>query len=327
MNNKITLQELIDLIAEQTGETKQFTQEFIHELPDIIQQGLKQDGQVNLKGLGILKLRWVKARIGRNPQTGKEIRIPGRNRIIYKPDKDLREYVNRKYAHLKPKVLKRKHAEVVDWDANDKAEPKKRKQTPLWWAAAALLIILFAAWLFTQTPENKELTQDRSVTEPAKENQQVELKESNTQIEKEKIAKVDDIDMQKPPKESRGTSSDDHTVEPGESLWSLAVENYNNGFYWPNVYRVNHEQIPNPDDIYPGLIIRIPAFQGTPTNLTRRDSADIAQGYYLSYLAYKKLSSPFADKYLSVSKKFNALNHLFDGQDKRRVLAQIEKGQ
>jgi nucleoid DNA-binding protein/LysM repeat protein len=322
MSEKITLQELVDLIAEQTGETKQFTQDFIHELPDVIQQGLREDGQVNLKGLGIFRLKWVKARTGRNPQTGEEIRIPGRNRIVFKPDKELREYVNRKYAHLKPKILKQKQAEILDWDENNNSQPKKRKA--VWWAAAALLFLLFAAWLLTK-PDNTKVAQHSSITAPEKQDTRINPEEKETYIEHENTAishKDTTKAVQQTPK-----SSNDHTVEPGENLWSLAAENYNNGFYWPNVYRVNYEQIPNPDEIYPGLIIRIPAFQGSPTNLTRRDSADIAQGYYLTYLAYKNLSRPYADNYLRVSKKFNALNDLFEGHHKERVLAQIEKGQ
>ncbi len=323
MSDKITLQELVDLIAEQTGETKQFTLDFIHELPAVIQQGLKEDGQVNLKGLGLFRLKWVKARTGRNPQTGKEIRIPGRNRVTFKPDKELREYVNRKYAHLKPRILKEKQATILDWDASGEQKPQKRRGKFIWWAAAALLFLLFAAWLLTR-PDNIEVTQRNPVTEPETQNTPIDLEENDTQTENGNtaISEKDTKPAQQTPK-----SSKDHTVEPGENLWSLAVENYDNGFYWPNVYRVNYEQIPNPDQIYPGLIIRIPAFQGSSLNLTRRDSADIAQGYYLTYLAYRNLSMPYANSYLRVSKKFNALNDLFEGQNKERVLAQIEKGQ
>lgn len=324
MSDKITLQELVDLIADQTGETKQFTQDFIHALPDVIQQGLREDGQVNLKGLGLFRLKWVKARTGRNPQTGKEIRIPGRNRVVFKPDKELREYVNRKYAHLKPKILKEKQAKILDWDASGEQRPQSRKGKFIWWAAAALLFLLFAAWLLTK-PDQIEVTQQSPILESEKQDAQINLEEKDVQTRKENtaIAAKDTIKaVQQTPK-----SSSDHTVAPGENLWSLAVENYDNGFYWPNVYRVNYEQIPNPDEIYPGLIIRIPAFQGSPINLTRRDSADIAQGYYLTYLAYKNLSMPYANSYLRVSKKFNALNDLFEGQNKVRVLAQIEKGQ
>ncbi|MEA3501048.1 MAG: HU family DNA-binding protein, partial [Candidatus Marinimicrobia bacterium] len=103
MNTKVTLQEIIDAIVEKTGNKKVFTNDFIHELINVIKEGLQRDGHVNVSGLGIFKLIWVETQNRRNPQTGENIQVPAHNKIHFKPNKKMRTFVNRKYNHLNPK--------------------------------------------------------------------------------------------------------------------------------------------------------------------------------------------------------------------------------
>jgi nucleoid DNA-binding protein len=106
MSEKVTFQELIESIAEETNSTKQFTHNFLKDFVDVINSGLERDGNVNIAGLGKFELRHVDEREGYNPQTEERMTIPAHNRIVFKPYKDLRELVNAPYAHLEPELIK-----------------------------------------------------------------------------------------------------------------------------------------------------------------------------------------------------------------------------
>jgi len=105
MKDKITLQALIEDIARKTGNTEKYTEEFLKAFTAIIEEGLLQDGQVNVKGLGTFRLKWVKEKTTKNAQTGEPMTIPAHSRVVFKPEKPLREYVNRKYARRKPVIF------------------------------------------------------------------------------------------------------------------------------------------------------------------------------------------------------------------------------
>lgn len=47
-------------------------------------------------------------------------------------------------------------------------------------------------------------------------------------------------------------------VEPGDTLWEIATEQYGDGTKWPRIYRVNDARIEDPDRIYPGQRLDVP---------------------------------------------------------------------
>ncbi len=105
MNHKITFQELVDAIAEQSGKSKQFTHDFIKDLADLVKEGLEKNGSVNIAGLGKFELKKMDEREGYNPETDENITIPAHNKIDFTPYKDLRELVNAPYSHMEPEIL------------------------------------------------------------------------------------------------------------------------------------------------------------------------------------------------------------------------------
>jgi nucleoid-associated protein YgaU len=60
-----------------------------------------------------------------------------------------------------------------------------------------------------------------------------------------------------------GRRSDVVTVEPGDTLWALSQEAYGDPEQWPRIFQVNRTQIEDPDLIYPGQDLRIPANGGS----------------------------------------------------------------
>lgn len=52
-----------------------------------------------------------------------------------------------------------------------------------------------------------------------------------------------------------------YTVQPGDTLWSIAQQHYGTGFKWDLIYHAN--QISNPNQIYAGQVLAIPG-AGSP---------------------------------------------------------------
>ena len=50
MSEKITFQELIDSIADQTNKPKQFTYDFLKDFVEIVNSGLESDGTISKHG-------------------------------------------------------------------------------------------------------------------------------------------------------------------------------------------------------------------------------------------------------------------------------------
>ena len=87
MSIKITFQQLIDEFSVSTGRTKAFSKEFIKDVFITIQEGLRRDENVNIKGLGIFKLQDVAERETVNPKTGKASLIQAHKKVVFKPEK------------------------------------------------------------------------------------------------------------------------------------------------------------------------------------------------------------------------------------------------
>jgi len=68
--------ELIEKIAGETGMTKAQTEKMLDTTLDQIRKSVKKGDEVKLVGFGTFLKAKRKARTGRNPQTGKTIKIP-----------------------------------------------------------------------------------------------------------------------------------------------------------------------------------------------------------------------------------------------------------
>lgn len=89
----MTKAELIDKIAKKADITKKEAGITVNTMVDEITKTLKKGQRVPLVGFGTFMVRRTKARKGRNPRTGEEIKIKARKRPVFKPGKALREAV------------------------------------------------------------------------------------------------------------------------------------------------------------------------------------------------------------------------------------------
>lgn len=85
--------ELITAIAKKTKLSKKDTQATIEAFTDVVTKTLKKKDKVTLIGFGSWEVVKRKARTGRNPQTGKEIKIAAKSVPKFKPGKALKDSI------------------------------------------------------------------------------------------------------------------------------------------------------------------------------------------------------------------------------------------
>lgn len=85
---------LIDAMAEDAGISKVAAKKSLDSFLENIQRTLQNGDRVSLVGFGSWSITRREAREGRNPQTGKTIKIPAKNVVKFKPGSDLQKSVN-----------------------------------------------------------------------------------------------------------------------------------------------------------------------------------------------------------------------------------------
>lgn len=87
--------ELIASVAEKTELTKKDSEKAVNALLETIAESLEKEEKVVLVGFGTFEVRHRAARMGRNPATKEEIKIPASKAPAFKAGKNLKERVNK----------------------------------------------------------------------------------------------------------------------------------------------------------------------------------------------------------------------------------------
>jgi DNA-binding protein HU-beta len=77
----MTKSQVIAALAEKNDLTKKQVAAFLESFVDLAYKETKKNKKFAIPGLGILKLNKRKARIGRNPATGEQIKIPAKTAV------------------------------------------------------------------------------------------------------------------------------------------------------------------------------------------------------------------------------------------------------
>ena len=88
--------ELIDAMAKEAGLSKKDAAAALNAFTDTVTKELKKKGKVQLIGFGTFEVAKRAAREGRNPQTGKAMKIPASLAPKFKAGKALKDAVNKK---------------------------------------------------------------------------------------------------------------------------------------------------------------------------------------------------------------------------------------
>ena len=89
-------EELVQEISKKASVTQKEASEVLSSLIDTIQKTVAKGKNVTLVGFGTFESRKRAARIGRNPQTGKELKIPAKKVPAFSAGKKFKTIVNGK---------------------------------------------------------------------------------------------------------------------------------------------------------------------------------------------------------------------------------------
>ena len=89
----MTKKELVAAIAEKAEMKKVDAENALNAMVEVISNELGNGGEVALFGLGKFEVRERAARNGRNPQTGKEIKIPAKTVPVFSAGKKFKDAV------------------------------------------------------------------------------------------------------------------------------------------------------------------------------------------------------------------------------------------
>lgn len=83
-----------EIVKKGLAKTKIEATEVAEGVIEIIRDSIVSGNPLAITGFGKFEVVDVQARVGRNPQTGEEVKIPARKKIKFVPSKELKESVN-----------------------------------------------------------------------------------------------------------------------------------------------------------------------------------------------------------------------------------------
>jgi len=89
----MTKSQLVTKLADLGGVTRKQADDLLTAMTETIVKTVKKGESVKIPGLGVFRLRKMKARMGRNPQTGEAIKIPARKKVGFSVAKTFKESV------------------------------------------------------------------------------------------------------------------------------------------------------------------------------------------------------------------------------------------
>lgn len=89
----VTLKQISADLANKHDVAKKTAEAMLTDLVAETSRHVKRGAKVRIPGLGILMVKKTKARMGRNPATGEQIKIPAKKKVAFRVAKDLKQAV------------------------------------------------------------------------------------------------------------------------------------------------------------------------------------------------------------------------------------------
>ena len=98
-------QDIATILAVKHGLPQKEADGFLTNLVNVLNDALRQEKQVKVKGLGTFKVTTVNARASVDVNTGERIVIEGRDKITFTPEASMRDWVNRPFSQFETVVI------------------------------------------------------------------------------------------------------------------------------------------------------------------------------------------------------------------------------
>ena len=90
----MTKKEIVKTISDETGLNQQQIKQVVQKTFDSIVQTWVEEGRIELRNFGVFQVRPRAARKARNPRTGRQVEVPEKFVVSFKPGKVMEERVN-----------------------------------------------------------------------------------------------------------------------------------------------------------------------------------------------------------------------------------------
>ena len=125
--SKVSITELASKLMEKHGLKRTEAELFIRQFVGVINDGLKNDKSVKVKGLGTFKVQAVSARKSVDVNTGEAIVIEGRDKISFTTEAVMRDLVNAPFAQFET-VIVNDGVDFSEIDAKHEADNTEAKE-------------------------------------------------------------------------------------------------------------------------------------------------------------------------------------------------------
>lgn len=185
MNERLTIQDLTDLLAAKHSMTKKDAEAFVKEFFLLIEQALESENTVKIKGLGTFKLIDVDSRESVNVNTGERFQIKGHTKVSFSPDANLRDTINKPFAHFETVVL----------NENTVLEDTPIEETEEEESGEEVIPTVIPEPIEPQSQPKEEEKEEMSLTEiqPIVEPQSVVVEPKTVPVEKKEIITAEEI--------------------------------------------------------------------------------------------------------------------------------------
>jgi len=222
MNEKITLQDIVNLLCEKQGIPQKESETFVRTMFDLIEEALTNEKYVKIKGLGTFKLTEVNSRESVHVNTGERIEIQGHSKVSFTPDTSMKELINKPFSHFETVVLN-EGVELEDTVVEDVKTPETETTVMMEESAKEKPAV---APPIIEEP----ITEEPAIEQPAKEEPIVEDPELETPVEETVIMETTDVEtpeMAEPTVEAEETPKafvpQDKEKNSSRILWGIIV--------------------------------------------------------------------------------------------------------